>query len=95
MEGNHWKSDAHNEPPDGYKLQIEIEKMARTNLMASAPGTLGVFFCGAHVIASQMEAAVLKNMHVQALQALREGPGGPCTRSQRLRAHRRFRKENF
>ena len=94
MGGNHVKIDAYNEPPDGYKLQIEIEKMARAKLMASAPGTLGVFFCGAHVIASQMEAAVLKNMHLQALQALREGPGrGPRVLNDFVRVV--FRKENF
>ena len=28
MDGNYGKIDACNEPPDGYKLQIEIRKMA-------------------------------------------------------------------
>ena len=42
---------------------------------------------------TEMEAAVLKNMHLQALQALREGPGGPRVLNDFVRVV--FRKENF
>ena len=55
-----------------------------------ATGTLGVFFCGPHVISSQIEAAALKNMHDQAIQ---QGADGERHLNDFVRVV--FRKENF